>query len=112
MTAALQPKWTNMPAGALRIDSSCAEAVIELGVMYTNEGKGDDAIALYAPPHTMERLALLRDAASAGTVSSCAATRTLASCARSAALSWRARTVWGRWGCTCWHLAWIRPMRA
>ena len=38
-----------MPPGALRIDSSCAEAVIELGVMYTNEGKGDDAIALYAP---------------------------------------------------------------
>jgi hypothetical protein len=49
VTAALQPKCTNMPPGALRIDSSCAEAVIELGVMYTNEGKGDDAIALYAP---------------------------------------------------------------
>ena len=44
-----------MPAGALRIDSSCAEAVIELGVMYTNEGTGDDAIALYAAitPHTI-----------------------------------------------------------
>ena len=55
MTAALQPKSPNMPAGALRIDSSCAEAVIELGVMYTNEGKGDDAIALYAAvtPHTI-----------------------------------------------------------
>ncbi len=39
-----------MPAGALRIDSSCAEAVIELGVMYTNEGKGDDAIALCDHP--------------------------------------------------------------
>lgn len=32
---------------ALRIDATCAEAVLELGVMYTNEGKGDDAIALY-----------------------------------------------------------------
>ena len=31
---------------ALRIDAGCAEAVVELGVMYTNEGKGEEAIAL------------------------------------------------------------------